>query len=218
MSSHEAGSARTHMLLVIISNSLSLLDAFWLKHDLFSFLHKIEMMHLSMLPAVTCGIQTITKGRLCDFHQHFENTLYLLSPTEVVFYEKVTIYCKNEYFHKNTEFLIGYTLNCSSCVGLSPSWNVLQQNRLSCNTMFPWTFSSSRMCPWHFLNSGGSFLFWSRQLTNSSACLNQCVFAWVFFFFLLYPVHSSEQEQIDSCFFLLPAGIINDRRVTIWKL
>lgn len=85
MGSHEAGPARTHMLLVIISSSLSLLDAFWLKPDLFSFRHKIEMMHLSVLPAVTCGIQTITKGRLCDFHQHFENTLYLLSPTGVVF-------------------------------------------------------------------------------------------------------------------------------------
>jgi len=137
MGNREAWSARTHMLLVIISNSLSLLDAFWLKQDLFSFLHKIEMMHLSALPAVTCGIQPITKGRLCNFHQHFENTLYLLSPTGVVFYKMVTIYCKNEHFYKNIEFLIGYALNCSSCVGLSPSWNVLQQNWLSCNTVFP---------------------------------------------------------------------------------
>lgn len=189
MGNREAWSARTHMLLVIISNSLSLLDAFWLKQDLFSFLHKIEMMHLSALPAVTCGIQPITKGRLCNFHQHFENTLYLLSPTGVVFYKMVTIYCKNEHFYKNIEFLIGYALNCSSCVGLSPSWNVLQQNWLSCNTVFPWTFSSSTMCPWHFLNSRGSFLCWSRQLANSSMCWNQYEFAWVFLF-LPYPLHS----------------------------
>lgn len=216
MGSHEAGPARTHMLLVTISSSLSLLDAFWLKPDLFSFRHKIEMMHLSVLPAVTCGIQTITKGRLCDFHQHFENTLYLLSPTGVVFFMKrLQFIAKMNIFTK----ILNFSVAAHWIAVLVLGW---AQAEMFCSR----TDCLATRCSLgrFLLHECALGIFWTQEALSCAVqgSWQTLQHAWISMclpeFFLLYPMHSSKQEEIDSCFFLLAAGVINDRHVARWKV
>lgn len=160
--------ARAGMLPVIINNSTSpvlrLLDIFWLKQKSIFCFHYSKKLKWWICEC--CQLLLLVASIL----KQRESYMFFISIKkpqqyryevlmECFLYKIVTICGEKKHFHKNIEFLINSASNCSSCVGLSLSKPVLQQNRLSCNMVCSWKFSSSsRMSPWHFLNLRGCFL------------------------------------------------------------